>query len=142
MKVCKYCSEEKSIERFSWKNKEKGIIQNKCKDCHRLYLRQHYKKNPNTYLISNNKIKINIKQFINKIKSVPCMDCKIIYPPYVMDFDHREDEKKLFIISKGHINGNLKMVEKEISKCDVVCSNCHRERTYQRSQIRSCNPNG
>lgn len=47
-----------------------------------------------------------------------------------MDFDHREDKK--FSISQKAYFGARKQVLDEIKKCDVVCSNCHRERTYQR----------
>jgi len=48
-----------------------------------------------------------------------------------MDFDHREGEKKEYLLSaidKMSIN----TLKREIAKCDVVCANCHRERTFQR----------
>ena len=58
------------------------------------------------------------------------MDCGIKYPPYVMDFDHLGDKE--FVISKGvSMHSPIKLL-KEIAKCDVVCSNCHRLRTYNR----------
>jgi len=33
--------------------------------------------------------------------NMKCMDCKKIYPPYVMDFDHRDPKEKKFGISSG-----------------------------------------
>jgi hypothetical protein len=50
-----------------------------------------------------------------------------------MDFDHRRNEKKKFLLSQIH-NATKKKILAEIAKCDVVCANCHRERTFQRLQ--------
>jgi hypothetical protein len=71
---------------------------------------------------------------IREAKSVPCADCGHSYPHYVMDFDHREGEIKLFNIA-SRVRGNvtaprLEAIRQEIAKCDVVCANCHRERTH------------
>ena len=67
---------------------------------------------------------------------VPCMDCDGGFDFIVMDFDHRPEEVKEFAIGTM---GDYKMtperlakVEKEIAKCDLVCSNCHRLRTKER----------
>lgn len=67
-------------------------------------------------------------RLVEEAKSKPCADCGKSYPPYVMDFDHVRGEKHDCV---GHLKVNepSKLLE-EISKCDVVCSNCHRERTY------------
>jgi hypothetical protein len=48
-----------------------------------------------------------------------------------MDFDHRQDENKVINLANASRMTRPKILE-EIAKCDVVCSNCHRERTYQR----------
>lgn len=71
------------------------------------------------------------RSLINDYKSKPCADCGIKYPPYVMDFDHRDPATKTFVIGQGRQKELLKVLS-EISKCDVVCSNCHRLRTYRR----------
>lgn len=66
------------------------------------------------------------------------MDCKIQYPPYVMDFDHRNFLEKEFTISNMFNGGCLKSKYKifeEIKKCDIVCLNCHRIRTYNRKNF-------
>ncbi|MGH2718466.1 MAG: hypothetical protein ACRDJU_07795, partial [Actinomycetota bacterium] len=63
--------------------------------------------------------------------SVPCMDCGQIYPFFVMDFDHRDRSQKEALISE-YVNRICKAPPlAEMAKCDVVCSNCHRIRTYQ-----------
>lgn len=48
-----------------------------------------------------------------------------------MDFDHREGENKEYAMSQVD-QMTMKNIEHEMEKCDVVCSNCHRERTFQR----------
>lgn len=50
-----------------------------------------------------------------------------------MDFDHREGEKKAAPIPILLRDGATAKLEKELRKCDVVCANCHRARTYERS---------
>jgi transposase len=62
----------------------------------------------------------------------PCMDCNIEYPYYVMDFDHRPDEIKIFTIGIMYKHITMGDLLKEIAKCDLVCANCHRYRTWQR----------
>lgn len=71
---------------------------------------------------------------ISKKHMVPCADCEVAYPFYVMDFDHVRGVKTSHM-SKMIANGcSLEMLEEEIAKCEVVCSNCHRERTHSRHQ--------
>lgn len=66
-------------------------------------------------------------------KSVPCSDCGKEYPWYVMDFDHVRGEKLRNVGSSRHMGYNK--LKAEIEKCDVVCSNCHRLRTYKDKQV-------
>jgi hypothetical protein len=70
------------------------------------------------------------KDLIKMAKDVPCMDCGIRYPAYVMDFDHRDPTIKVGNLSKMWQTYSLDEIKIEIEKCDIVCSNCHRERTH------------
>lgn len=61
-----------------------------------------------------------------------CTDCGENYPYWIMEFDHLKD--KLFSIS--HWNSktiSLDVIKQEIAKCELVCSNCHKNRTHYRS---------
>lgn len=72
---------------------------------------------------------------IDALKSVPCTDCGGLFIPYVMDFDHREGEEKLFNISAAiPLSISFERVLVEAAKCDVVCANCHRMRTWKRME--------
>ena len=97
--------------------------------------RRYYQKNKEYY---RNKKKENLNRkilLVNKIKNVPCMDCNNMFPPMCMDFDHRNSEDKVESISnmvRSYIG--LEKLLREIAKCDIVCANCHRIRTFQRIQ--------
>lgn len=69
----------------------------------------------------------------------PCSDCGNKYPHFVMDFDHiKERGKKTQDISNMLSNSiSLPRILKEIEKCDVVCSNCHRIRSHKRRKKRA-----
>jgi predicted transcriptional regulator len=72
------------------------------------------------------------RDYAREIKSsTPCVDCKIQYPYYVMDFDHIKKDKKNNVAKFIH-SGSFENAKKEIKKCEVVCSNCHRKRTWNR----------
>jgi hypothetical protein len=74
-------------------------------------------------------------------KSKLCMDCGFpepgtydVFPHWVMDFDHRPGTRK-----RGNVSAmardprfSITQIVNEMAKCDVVCSNCHRDRTYRR----------
>lgn len=73
----------------------------------------------------------------------PCVDCSdragrpIFYPAHIMDFDHAPGLKRITI---GHDPESRHLSEaelrEEMSKCDLVCSNCHREREHARQRVR------
>ena len=66
------------------------------------------------------------------MKDRPCADCGIQYPSWVMQFDHVRGEKK-FDIAQASSASEKRLLE-EIAKCEVVCANCHAERTYDRKK--------
>lgn len=92
--------------------------------------RKHYENNKQQYLDRNAKKKTEMREHLIDIKNVPCMDCKISYPSYVMDLDHRDPADKVADINIVISSGSWKKFYAEIEKCDVVCANCHRERTH------------
>ena len=70
-----------------------------------------------------------------KLDNPVCKDCGISYPPHILDFDHLPEFNKSFQIGGDGINNKiLDDIVKEIAKCEIVCSNCHRHRTWMRSK--------
>src|SRR5690349_12006022 len=91
--------------------------------------RETFKKNhPDKIKEYNRKARLRKYNRIKELKNKPCMDCGKFYPPYVMDFDHVRGEKK-FDLSR--LSGKA-VTLKEITKCELVCANCHRIRTHLR----------
>ena len=73
-----------------------------------------------------------LARYIKEIKEKnPCIDCKIWYPYYVMDFDHVRGRKHKNV-SELIDSLSKKKIDEEIAKCEIVCSNCHRVRTHDR----------
>jgi hypothetical protein len=100
--------------------------------------KRHYLANKRKYLERNKKYRLQISNFVKEIKEqTPCVDCSNNYPYYVMDFDHLEGRAKKNIISVLAATGRIGALKKEIEKCEVVCSNCHRKRTHKRLSARS-----
>lgn len=77
------------------------------------------------------------RAMIHALKSVPCMDCGGSFDPVCMDFDHRPGEVKSFTIGTAIHKFTAEQIRAEIEKCDVVCANCHRLRTYRQRNHRN-----
>lgn len=60
-----------------------------------------------------------------------CADCGYSAHHAALDFDHRPGTTKVRDIKSGQQLGWQALMD-EVAKCDVVCANCHRIRTYER----------
>jgi len=129
---CARCLAWKPLSEFN--PRKRGGWQGYCKPCHQAYKREHYEKNREQYVASALRSKARLRAILREAKDQACADCGRRYPPYVLDFDHREGEEKLFNVSalNQHRWVSPATLRAEIAKCDLVCANCHRERTHQR----------
>lgn len=132
-KSCTKCNKEKRTECFSKNRSKKDGLNSHCKDCHSVYIRAHYQKNKKYYkeriaAKKNENKKQNLKLIRGLKEQTPCADCGKKYPYYVMDFDHINGQKK-DVVSKL-TKSSPKIVLAEIKKCEIVCANCHRMRTF------------
>ena len=73
-----------------------------------------------------------LRELVRAAKDHPCADCGVAYPYFVMDLDHVGDDK-VMIVSKLVNFGSTSRVLAELAKCEAVCANCHRVRTWRRS---------
>jgi hypothetical protein len=116
--ICARCRQEPSCLNSSY-----------CKACRNAYQKDYYKRNPQSVLSSSRRRTRKLRAIVTEAKNKPCADCGQRFPHYVMDLDHRRGKKE-FQLGQGLRKSERRIME-EISKCDVVCANCHRERTFR-----------
>ena len=74
-----------------------------------------------------------IAKYLQSIKqSRPCADCGENYPYWMMEFDHLRDKEFNLSGFKGS-QEKMESIVAEVEKCEVVCSNCHKNRTFVRA---------
>lgn len=112
-KECIDCFETKLLSEFTWC---KDHYYNMCKPCRNARKTKNKKKN----------FRLNI--IVEALKS--CGGCAICGFTNIsaLEFHHREPLDKTFCVSQA-ANGNIYPTEDElrleITKCDVLCANCH-----------------
>lgn len=133
--VCSKCEEEKLLDEFFFRNKKTGKRHSQCKKCSRegRKSKEHYEKYKEQYAARNKRRRErllieNVEQLLKYLNEHPCVDCgETDY--LVLEFDHLIREEKEYGISKMMTNYSWDKILKEITKCEVVCSNCHKRRT-------------
>jgi hypothetical protein len=99
--------------------------------------RRHYARNSEAIKANVAKVNIQIRErnkaYVDGIKSItPCTDCGVVYPPYVMQFDHVGGDKRGAVANLVREGVSIETLQDEIDKCELVCGNCHAERTHAR----------
>jgi hypothetical protein len=69
-----------------------------------------------------------------RLRSVACQDCQGTFSPFSMEFDHRDPTTKAQRVMAMVGRAGMQRILEEAAKCDVVCANCHRMRTFVRRQ--------
>ena len=109
-----------------YKDKEKAMKHN------RDYCKKHYASNKQRYIA---KSKIRRKRVVTEFQASklgkPCVDCRGIFPPVAMDYDHVIGTKENGVSALVR-DASSKRVIAEIAKCELVCACCHRIRTAKR----------
>jgi hypothetical protein len=106
-----------------------------CKVCHNDRQKLYYQDHPRSTDESLQRRRQETRELVQRAKDVPCMDCGIKYPRYVMDLDHVRGKKKFNLSRATSHMHSLESILAEIEKCDVVCANCHRSRTFNRALV-------
>jgi hypothetical protein len=134
LRRCGRCGTSKPRDDFAWRRRARGQRDNYCRPCRAAYKQEHYAANRGRYVARAQARKRaaaaeRAARLIEFFASHPCTDCGES-DPLVLEFDHQRD--KSFNISKGVRDRPWAAVLAEISKCEVVCANCHRRRTALR----------
>ena len=134
MEKCTTCKKEKIIDEFNFKIKALGVRHHQCKECTRLFVKNHYNSNKSYYLKKtqkrNSKIKSEVHDYLKQyfLKN-PCIDCGES-DITVLEFDHTGKIPKFKAVSSLMRYGfPLSKIKEEINRCEVRCANCHRRKT-------------
>lgn len=93
----------------------------------------HYQRNSDKYKKRTLERREQAKECIRKAKTGPCVDCGLV-DPRVMEFDHLpHHEKRATVANMPTMGYSVASIEEEIAKCELVCANCHRIRTWERN---------
>ncbi len=131
MKYCTRCGLLKADTDFSIKTKNK--LSSHCKECHRRYVNDHYKRNKDYYKKKAKFRAIENKKWLVEFKStLKCEQCGEDHPA-TLDFHHTNPRKKEGCISMMISSASREKILAEIKKCRILCSNCHRKFHWDRS---------
>jgi hypothetical protein len=133
-RYCCRCLSLKEVSQFS-----AGTRISSCKECANKAAREHYANSIKTETgknrIRKQRDKLRERLLQNKKQAIEymggsCADCNGVFPPSVYDFHHlnkdeKEDNPSAFL-KKG-----LEHAKEELSKCVLLCANCHRIRHFE-----------
>jgi 5-methylcytosine-specific restriction endonuclease McrA len=138
MKTCSKCNIQKSENEFFYQDKHAKKLHAQCKVCYighrRKTWEEHYHKYGSKYreraLERNRKYKvIRRMQLLEYLSDKSCAICGI-NDPRVLEFDHIDPATKSFGIAQGLSSTlNWETILDEISKCQILCANCHKIKT-------------
>lgn len=137
MKTCRKCKIEKDLSEFGKLSKAEDGLNSTCILCMREYHKNLYH--------SSEKRRLDIRQNDQRnrdriyqlreeyLEDKSCTDCGN-KDRRLFHFDHITDNKEFNIADAISRSYSWERILKEINKCEVVCSNCHTIRTWERRQ--------
>lgn len=131
-KICGTCKLELSIDNFAIRKlKTKTILQWQCKSCQKEYRKTHYQENKQKYIIKAREYNKSVANWFDDYKKeLKCSKCNESRW-WVLDFHHLNPLEKEFSIASLKGKASKPKLLKEVEKCIVLCSNCHRDFHYQ-----------
>lgn len=136
MKTCTICKIQKGVSDFNKNKVRKDGLNNICKECSKKRSKLYYQENKEDHkkVIFARKKRIRERNqaiLLDLLKSKCCSDCGT-NDYRVFEFDHIEGNKindVSQLVAEGYSWG---VIQNEINKCEIVCANCHRIRTFTR----------
>ena len=117
-KTCTTCKQDLPLTSFDVQPQGKHGRSSTCKECKKAWHRNR-----------GVELKEFMFQFLSLHKCVDCGEQRVL----CLEFDHKNPLKKSFDLGKAHMQKDLTLKElvKEIAKCEVRCSNCHKIKTHK-----------
>ena len=132
MKVCSRCGGKGPFN----SNKAKSYgLSSYCTKCQNEVNQHHYKNNVGYYVEKARRRRETLDKLILEAKDKPCADCQNHFNSWQLQFDHMPGTEKRFILSSRKARTvSVESLLAEIAKCEVVCANCHANRTHERNR--------
>lgn len=149
-KICTMCRKNLPVFEFDIKKKSKKKREEHCRNCRRTYKIPGNRRRPGIYMDTREAHETRKKRgkrrhqhHVEKLRKVvlqhlaenPCVDCGED-DPIVLTFDHVRGVKMCGISQIVHMGLEMEALLKEMAKCEVRCSNCHRRKEAVRFNYR------
>lgn len=138
-KRCSKCGKQKPVSEFG-KRERRGKVECAayCRLCMNAYHVERRKNNPVARKAHRDGIarrRVELREELQAYKAErPCVDCGYHYNPWQMQFDHPVGSEKVGNVSDLVKKTATRKLWAEIEKCELVCANCHADRTHARRQ--------
>lgn len=126
-KTCNTCAIEKLITEFRRDRTQPDGFQHRCKICARIAHQDRYVLKDRERTRERNRLRRNTHRTkIQEYKQAnPCVSC-LEPEPCCLEFHHLNPAEKDFELCRAG-NESWETIEREIAKCVVLCSNCHKK---------------
>jgi hypothetical protein len=106
-----------------------------CRACRAEYDHERYKRVAGKNISPRpHKLEHGRTEWLRGLKEgKPCTDCGGLFAYQVLQWDHRPGLDKLGDVSADFWSRSRDAILAEIAKCDLVCTNCHAIRTFERA---------
>ena len=117
---CSACGKAKSLSQFTPKTHANGKEgwEGQCKPC-------YANKQKRSHAIRNNGARKLVFEYLKKHPCIDCGESNVL----ALEFDHTHS-KKFDIGTALNNNATIESLKKEMKKCVVRCSTCHRIKTH------------
>lgn len=127
-KTCRICNELKPLPAFHPNKTCKLGVVGTCRICTLNRIKGWYRENQSVRQKRANERNKDRKRYWVEMKGGKCNDCGGMFPYCCYDFHHLEDKD---INPSRAISTSLERAEEELSKCVLLCANCHRIRHFE-----------
>ena len=135
-KKCVMCGEDKLFLDFNKEKATKDGLSCYCKSCRKIKRNKSYLKNKDKILQKQLKKRRESQDWVRQFKT-KCDHCGEDHPA-TLDFHHLTDKEHSIgsLTNKNNLTKQIKsLILKEIKKCIVLCSNCHRKLHWHENRI-------
>jgi hypothetical protein len=135
VKTCSSCKKEKSFSEFH--RRGSNGYQSICKLCRATDDQDRYLRTAKHHSAVRSRRRAALIVWSQTLKEGrPCADCGGVFHPIAMQWDHVGTDKKINVADAVKRGWSKARILAEIAKCELVCSNCHAIRTWQRRRER------